>query len=144
MAWFGLSMANCPMQTICLTKSIKIKIYIFDTGVFPFWVLVSQLSIADGNRTTPEWRLHVSIQSNPEKNMRYLWWSVHARTTISLVSYLFSWRMEYEWRSHKTEWVTRLERNEKFQLDFQILPVSTLVSFWWHHHDDICALRAHY
>ena len=33
---YGVSMANCPYTTICLTKTIKIKIYIFETGVVPF------------------------------------------------------------------------------------------------------------
>ena len=29
--------------------------------------------------------------------------------------------------------------NAKFQLDFQILPISTIVSFWWCHHDVLWA-----
>ena len=62
---------------------------------------------------------------------------------LARVSYLFSWGMKYEWRRHETEYVACLERSAKFQLDFQILPVSTLVlvtSFLLLHHG--CASRA--
>ena len=34
-----------------------------------------------------------------------------------------------EWRRHKTEWVEWYLQNAEFQLDFLILPVSTLVGF---------------
>ena len=46
------------------------------------------------------------------------------------------WQQSYIWadgrwyedmEKHKTEWVTYLQPMAKFQLDFQILPISTLV-----------------
>ena len=78
-----------------------------------------------------------------EKNMRLLvvscaCWdrNMHLFNTFSHGS----WYMNGG--KHKTEWVTWELRNAEFQLGFQILPVSTLVSIWWHHHDFICALHA--